>query len=107
MPNAPGFILIHKEGTTNDIDWTIGEFFVVAKFQNKGIGHKLALEVFNSFPGLWEVMQIPENKGAIDFWTKVIDKYTNGQFEKAQKIVAEPKPHPMIIMKFHSSTSSS
>lgn len=95
-----GFVLINKVGSMPDVDWNIGEFFVVSKFQGKGIGGNVAEQVFNKFPGVWETSQIPENKAAIDFWNKVITRYSNGQFEKTLKIIPEPKPHPMIVLKF-------
>lgn len=98
-----GFALINKIGSTPDVDWNMGEFFVAAKFQGKGIGCEIAEQIFNQFPGIWEVMQMPENQGAIDFWEKVVSKYTNGIFQKQQKIISQPKPHPMIVLTFRSS----
>jgi len=100
-----GFVLINKVGSTPDVDWNIGEFFVVSKFQGKGVGRHVAEQVFNQFPGVWETSQIPENKAAIEFWDRVVSRYSNGQFEKTLKIVPEPKPHPMVILKFTSQRS--
>lgn len=97
-----GFVLINKVGSTPDVDWNIGEFFIVSKFQGKGIGSKAAEQVFDQFPGIWETSQMPKNKAAIDFWNKVITRYSNGQFEKNLKIILEPKPHPMVVLKFTS-----
>lgn len=95
-----GFVLINKVGSTPDVDWNIGEFFIVSKFQGKGVGRYAAEQVFNQFPGVWEISQIPENKAAIEFWDRVIRRYSNGHFEKMLKTVPEPKPHSMIILKF-------
>ena len=95
-----GFVLINKIGSTPDVDWNMGEFFIVSKFQGMGIGRYVAEHIFNQFPGIWETSQIPENTAAIDFWDKVITRYSDGQFEKALKIIPEPKPHPMIVLKF-------
>ena len=100
-----GFALVHKMGTTKNIDWTIGEFFIVAKFQNKGVGRKVAEELFNRFPGTWEVMQIPENTAAINFWEKVICSYTGSNYTKLKKEINEPCPHQMIVMTFSSKPS--
>lgn len=97
-----GFVLINKVGSTPDVDWNIGEFFVVSKFQGKGIGRYAAEQVFNRFPGTWETSQIPENKAALDFWEKVVDGYASGQYEKSLKTITEPKPHPMVVLKFAS-----
>ena len=100
-----GFVLINKVGSTPDVDWNIGEFFLVSKFQGKGIGRYVAEQIFNQFPGIWETSQIPENTAAIDFWDKVVSRYSHGQFEKTLKTVPKPKPHPMIILKFTSQGS--
>lgn len=97
-----GFALINKVGSTPDVDWNVGEFFIVSKFQGKGVGRYVADEIFNRFPGVWETAQMPENKAAIDFWEKVVNQYSNGKFEKTFKIIPEPKPHPMNVLKFHS-----
>jgi predicted acetyltransferase len=100
-----GFVLINKLGSTSDVDWNIGEFFIVSKFQGKGVGRYVAEQVFNQFPGVWETSQIPENTAAIEFWDRVVSQYSHGQFEKTLKTVPEPKPHPMIILKFTSQGS--
>ena len=100
-----GFVLINKVGSTPDVDWNIGEFFIVSKFQGKGVGCYVAEQVFNQFPGVWETSQIPENTAAIEFWNRVVSRYSHGQFEKTLKTVPEPKPHPMIILKFTSQGS--
>lgn len=97
-----GFALINKLGTTPDVDWNVGEFFIVSKFQGKGIGRYVAEQLFSQFQGIWETAQMPENQAAISFWEKVVAHYTQGEFEKRSKIVPKPKPHPMIILKFTS-----
>lgn len=101
-----GFVLINKVGSTPDVDWNIGEFFIISKFQGKGVGRQVAEQVFNQFPGIWETSQIPENKAAIEFWDRVVSRYSHGQFEKSLKTVLQPKPHPMIILKFTSQRRS-
>lgn len=100
-----GFVLINKVGSTPEVDWNIGEFFIVSKFQGKGVGSYVAEQIFNQFPGVWETSQIPENTAAIKFWDRVVSRYSHGNFEKTLKIVPEPKPHPMVILKFISQES--
>lgn len=97
-----GFVLINKVGSSPDVDWNMGEFFIVSKFQGKGVGREVAEQVFNRFPGLWEISQISTNTAAVRFWDRVINQYTHGQFEKTFKSVEEPTPHPMVILKFTS-----
>lgn len=42
-----------------------------------------------------------QNTGAVAFWEKVIDRYAKSCFQKELKTISEPKPHPMIVMKFN------
>lgn len=100
-----GFVLINKIGSTSDVDWNVGEFFIVSKFQGKGIGEYVAEQIFNQFPGIWETSQIPENTPAIAFWNKVVSRYTKGQFSRSLKTIPKPKPHPMIVLRFISKGS--
>lgn len=97
-----GFVLINKVGSSSEVDWNMGEFFILSKFQGKGVGRFVAEQIFGQFPGIWETMQIPENRAAIAFWEKVVSRYTKGQFAKAEKIIKEPKSHSMIVLRFES-----
>ncbi len=95
-----GFVLIDKIGTTSDVEWNMGQFFIVGKYQAKGIGRQVAIKIFDKFPGIWEVAQMPDNIPAIKFWENVISIYTKNNFQKDKKVIQEPKPHENIILKF-------
>ena len=95
-----GFALIYKIGTTPDVDWNMGQFFIVGKYQGKGIGHQVAVEIFNQLHGVWEVMQMPDNIPAIAFWKKVITDFTDSKFSEERKAIQEPKPHENIVLRF-------
>ncbi len=97
-----GFAFINKIGSTLDVDWNVGDFFILAKFQKSGIGQEIAETIFQKYPGIWEVASIPENSRALYFWRKVVSSYTNGKFSEEEKIVTHPEPHPMIILRFES-----
>ena len=49
-----GFVLIHKK---EDTHWTMGEFFVLAKFQRKGVGKRPLNKCFKCFQvfGKWRL----------------------------------------------------
>lgn len=93
-----GFVLVNKIGSTPNTDWNVGEFFIISKYQGKGVGRYVAEQIFNQFPGVWETAQIPENTAAIEFWDKFVSRYTQGQYEKALKTIPEPNPHPMMVL---------
>lgn len=59
-----GFVLVNKKGIQRATDWNVGEFFLLAKFQGQGLGRVVAEELWNLFPGIWEIAVIPENTAA-------------------------------------------
>lgn len=97
-----GFVLVRNV----DGIWDMGQFFIVAKFQRHGIGQAAAEHIFNQFPGQWQIWQMPENAAAIDFWEKVIAKYTKGNFTQTKEILAKPAPHTINIMRFDTSAKT-
>jgi predicted acetyltransferase len=58
----------------------MGEFFILRKYRRKGIGYRVASDIFDLFPSKWEVRQLALNVDAQTFWRKVINRYTNNQF---------------------------
>ncbi|GIK66959.1 MAG: hypothetical protein BroJett018_47530 [Chloroflexota bacterium] len=65
-------------GEANVMD--LQEFFIMAAFQKRGIGRQAAHEVFDMFPGRWEVFQLARNTNAQVFWRKVVAAYTKGVY---------------------------
>jgi predicted acetyltransferase len=57
------------------------EFFVLRKYRGQGIGAWFATQLFDRFPGVWEVGEIHANTNAQRFWRKVIGRYA-GEFEE-------------------------
>lgn len=96
-----GFVLINKIDSIATIDWNMGEFFIVGKFQGQGIGRQVAFDIFNKFPGYWEVMQMPPNLPAIKFWKKIVAEYSNEQFIETTITVQKPEPHDNIVLRFN------
>ncbi|GFY55682.1 acetyltransferase family protein [Trichonephila inaurata madagascariensis] len=81
------FVLLNKVGTHDKIDWNMGEFFIIARFQNKGVGGQVAKQIWQMHKGPWEVSVIPENKPALLFWRKVINEFTKGNYLEEVKLV--------------------
>lgn len=78
-----GFALIDEPSpgdTEKFID--MAEFFILRKFRKSGVGEYFARQMFDRFRGKWRVSEIHTNTGAINFWRKVIGRYTNNQFEE-------------------------
>ncbi|HFD0826701.1 TPA: GNAT family N-acetyltransferase [Legionella pneumophila] len=102
-----GFVLLDKTKLIEKIDWSMGEFFILAKFQSNGIGGQAAREIFSRFLGKWSVAVMPENLGAVKFWRKIINEVSKGEFtevfktEKKLTTLDNPDPYAMIIFSFN------
>lgn len=89
-----GFVLLNKIGTLPDTEWDMGEFYVLAKFQGKGIAKQVAFQIWQEFNGKWEVSVIPENLIGLAFWRKTISNFTNGHYKEEIKNVEYDKHQP-------------
>ena len=77
-----GFVLILADHDDPAIDFSVTDFFVLRKFRGRGAGERIALQLFDRFPGHWKIEQFADNKPAVAFWHKVVDRYCNGKFEQ-------------------------
>lgn len=77
-----GFALIcpHCDYRKEDDARCFGEFFIMLKYRRKGIGFKVATQLFDKHRGLWEVCYWKNNLPAGRFWKRVVEKYTNGNY---------------------------
>ena len=78
-----GFVLV-RDGAYFAGDGTrdISEFFIVRRHRRQGIGSEAARQLFDKFPGKWEVTQLTSNVGAQAFWRRVIGAYTGGRYDE-------------------------
>lgn len=84
-----GFALVRKGSYFPDLDadyasmpTLVAEFFILRKYRCQGMGAAAAKELFDRFPGRWEVSEVEENLPAQKFWRRVIEDYTGGQYEE-------------------------
>lgn len=103
-----GFVLLNKEGTQHNMDWNMGEFFILAKFQGIGLGSRAAHEIWKTHPGIWEISVIPENKPALMFWRKAISTFTAGNYtEEIKAIKKDSHQFERCILSFNTHSHSS
>ena len=88
--NLAGFALVrrgscfpHPSGQ-NVKGMIIAEFFVMKKFRREGIGTRVAIDLFNRFPGRWEVAQVVNNHSGQVFWRSVIGEYCKRNYEEIE-----------------------
>ena len=61
---------------------SIAEFFVMGKYRRQGVGKRAAFNIFDRFPGKWEVGEMQANTTSHQFWRAVIGEYTDGKFSE-------------------------
>lgn len=81
-----GFALINQDSpllsSYRQPAWMMAEFFVMRRYQRKGVGEKAARLIFDSLPGTWVVAELDVNINAQRFWRKVIGRYTGGNHKE-------------------------
>jgi predicted acetyltransferase len=77
-----GFALLNKATENPSSDWNMGEFFITARFQGRGVGSCAARWLWEEHPGNWEVAVIPQNKTGLIFWEKAVNSFSKGTFRK-------------------------
>ena len=82
-----GFVIVDKKGSDEEVDFNMAQFFIIRKFKGKGIGKFVAYHCFDRFKGVWEVMIIPGNDGAYQFWKSIITKYTHANFTESTRYI--------------------
>ena len=87
-----GFVMLTDipeiEGT--EVDWTIGEFFIMYKYRRLGVGKQVFLMILNQHKGRIYLRRHPKNIASVHFWDNVISEYTKGRYELI-------KSHPKTV----------
>ena len=100
-----GFALLNQDGVYRDTLWNMGEFFITAKFQGKGLGRIVASKLLSMHLGSWEVSVIPQNQGGLSFWRKTIAQFTQGLYQEEIKTIDYDSHQPLrVIFCFNSSS---
>jgi predicted acetyltransferase len=104
--DVAGFCLIDRHEIAPDIDWNMGQFFVLGPYARHGIGRRAAIQAFDRFPGLWQVTQVFGNDPAIAFWQRVIGDYARGRFEERSLPDLRRGSEPRNVITFKSSPAA-
>jgi predicted acetyltransferase len=93
--NWAGFALVREIPP-----YDMAEFFVMRKYRRVGVGGRMAMDLFDRFPGTWQIRQQLDNPAATAFWRRVIP-HPYVERTTAQEIVQEftsppraPRPAP-------------
>ena len=70
-----GFVLVKSESGNPPI-WDMAEFFILRNHRRHGIGTRTAHEIWQVFPGRWQVRVMSSNTPAHLFWSRTIAGFT-------------------------------
>jgi predicted acetyltransferase len=101
-----GFVLLDKEILSTPVDYNMGEFFIIAKFQGTNVAAIVANKIFENHKGKWSVAVMPENIKAVKFWNKIIAGITNGKFEQSYRPAKKADEYNTVIYHFDNSKAS-
>ncbi|MDF2715641.1 MAG: acetyltransferase [Paenibacillus sp.] len=60
--------------------YSIGEFCILKKYRQQGIGRKLTAHIFSMFKGGWTIQTCDNNRTAQKFWAAVAAPYESSGF---------------------------
>jgi len=83
-----GFALIRDPTSTRSSVHQLAEFYVQPEIRRRGIGRDAVLEIWESFPGEWELQVHARNAGAVRFWRSCVERKT-GEPPRVCEVQAE------------------
>lgn len=69
------YVRYFKEG------YSIAEYMILPKYRHLGLGKTVAIDLFKRYPGHFEVSPAYQSESAYQFWLKVIQEYTQGNYQ--------------------------
>ena len=80
-----GFIMIDNHCYIDvGTEYSIAEFFVMYKYKRLGVGKYSINYIFDKFKGKWSISYAQKNKPALEFWNKMVNNYTKGNYKKIE-----------------------
>lgn len=81
-----GFVMVNEHVQMCYKGHSIAEFLIIPKYRKRGIGKKVAFEIFDKYLGNWEIKPSFNSVKAYSFWKKTVVDYTNNNFEYKENI---------------------
>ena len=73
-----GFVLLNAQSHVDaPVDHNVAEFFIVRKHRRCGVGTRVIQQIFDRYPGQWEIAVARRNVSALAFWRKVVAQRAN------------------------------
>ena len=99
-----GLVLLRKESglSINEKVWDVAEFFVVRGYRRRGIGTEIAHQLWNQFPGRWEIRVMESNRSALQFWERATTLFAG---RKVSPVRVEKDGQGWQVFSFEAPTS--
>lgn len=83
-----GFILVNAWSPSGQgADFAMAEFYIIPEARQNGLGQKAASAVFAQHTGQWELGVVNANKGAYDFWDRILNRSTATQIVRGTETI--------------------
>jgi predicted acetyltransferase len=82
------------------IEYRMAEFFVARSRRRLGIGQTAVQLILSRFAGRWEITEYLRNTEAVNFWRRVVSRYTQGRYQEriingeVHQVFDSAKPRP-------------
>jgi len=78
-----GFVMVnnHPEVADHPTDFSLAEFFVMYPFRRAGVGRQAFFQALALHRGTWQLKLHPKNAASVNFWHRVVNEYTKGDFQ--------------------------
>jgi predicted acetyltransferase len=82
------------------IEYRMAEFFVTRSRRRLGIGQMAVHLILSRFAGRWEITEYLRNTEAINFWRRVVARYTQNRYQEriingeVHQVFDSAKPRP-------------
>ena len=79
-----GFALVgvDKDPSNGEPVSEISDIFILNSLRRQGLGEKMAVRLWDMFPGNWRLGVLKGNEEALFFWERTIGRYTENQFKR-------------------------
>jgi predicted acetyltransferase len=96
-----GFALVKKGSdiVADNTVWDVDEFFITRGYRRQGVGMKIAHEMWNRFPGPWEVRALRSNHAAASFWRRAITAFSGREIHP---VFVEKSGKSWLVFSFRS-----
>jgi predicted acetyltransferase len=64
------------------IEYRMAEFFVTRSRRRLGVGQMAVQLILSRFAGRWEITEYLRNTEAVNFWRRVVARYTQGRYQE-------------------------